>query len=358
MMEVLVPRVNANDDDTELVALHAVPWQAVKKGDLLASMETTKASVDIEATAAGYFYPAAQVGETIKVGHLLAWIFPEKSEKHLEAARGKLVPTADGGVIISSRARALMQTRALTEADFPGLNTISVRDIEEKNEGPITTPAVLNAIVVSDNAVVIWGGGYQGQVVLDILSQTGTHRAVAVVDRALQQKEVMGVPVVRPSELKNLRKRGLKNAHICIADAAAKIEVADVLKTADFTLINVVHPSAVLSPRSILGENVFIGPQVLVGVSAEIGDLCQINNAASIAHHSKLERAVAVSDGARIGGLVQVGEGTLVGIGTVVNSRVSVGRNCVLVSGVTIYGDVPDGTVVRADGTQSTARHP
>jgi sugar O-acyltransferase (sialic acid O-acetyltransferase NeuD family) len=353
-MEVLVPRVNANDDDATLVALHATPWQAVKAGDLLASLETTKASIDVEAEVAGFFYPAAKAGETIKVGVVLGWIFPEKSQPLLDAVQCKQ-PLAGANIIVSSKARGLMQARGLTESDFPGQSAISVRDVEAKSDRPRGL-AALNDIVAGDDAVVIWGGGYQGQVVLDILSETGGRRAVAVIDRDLQKKDVMGVPVFRPSELEELRGRGLKNAHVCIGDAAAKMEVAGVLKAAGFQLINVIHPSAALSSRATLGENVFVGPQAVVGVAAEIGDLCQINNAASIAHHSKLERAVAVSDGARIGGMVQIGEGTLVGIGAVINSRIAVGRNCVLVSGITVYSNVPDGTVVRADGTRARAR--
>lgn len=354
-MEVLVPRANANDDDATLVALHATPWQTVKAGDLLASLETTKASIDVEAEVTGFFYPAAKVGETIRVGVVLGWVFPEKSQTLLDAALCKQPLTAEASIIISSKARGLMQARGLTESDFSGQSAISVRDVEAKSDRPRGL-AALNDIVTGDDAVVIWGGGYQGQVVLDILSETGGRRAVAVIDRDLQKKDVMGVPVFRPTELENLRGRGLKNAHVCISDAAAKMEVAGVLKAAGFQLINVIHPSATLSSRATLGENVFVGPQALVGVASEIGDLCQINNAASIAHHTKLERAVAVSDGARIGGLVQIGEGTLVGIGTVINSRIAVGRNCVLVSGITIYSNVPDGTVVRADGTRARVR--
>jgi len=353
-MEVLVPRANANDDDATLVALHATTWQTVKAGDLLASLETTKASIDVEAEIAGFFYPAAKVGQTIKVGVVLGWIFPEKSQTLLDAA-GKQPLAVESNIIVSSKARGLMQARGLTESDFPGQSAISVRDVEARSARPRDL-AALNDIVTGDDAVVIWGGGYQGQVVLDILSETGGRRAVAVIDRDLQKKDVMGVPVFRPTELEDLRGLGLKNAHVCIGDAAAKMEVAGVLKAVGFQLINIIHPSATLSSRATLGENVFVGPQALVGAAAEIGDLCQINNAASIAHHTKLERAVAVSDGARIGGLVEIGEGTLVGIGTVINSRIAVGRNCVLVSGITIYNNVPDGTVVRADGTRARVR--
>lgn len=355
-MEVLVPRVNANDDEATLVALHAAPWQAVKAGDLLASLETTKASIDVEAGATGFFHPAAKAGDAIKVGFVLGWIFPHKSQLLLDAVQRKQLPVTEGNVIISRNARALMHAHGLTESDFPGRSTISVQNVEAKIDGPRDL-AALNDVAAGDDALVIWGGGYQGQVVLDILSETGSHRAVAVIDRALQQKDVMGVPVFRPADLKQLRDIGLKNAHVCIGDAAAKMEVAGLLERAGFQLINVIHPSATLSPGASLGRNVFVGPQASVGVAAEIGDLCQINNAASIAHHSKLERAVAVSDGARIGGLVRIGEGTLVGIGAVINSRIAVGRNCVLVSGITIYSDVPDSTVVRADGLRTRARN-
>ena len=359
-MEVLAPRVNANDDEAKVTAWHATPWQIVTPGDLLCSIETTKATVDIEANAAGFFHPAARVGDTVKVGQILAWVFPEKSETLLAEAKRDAAPVADNDIIISVKAQKLMEESGLVASDFPGRTSISTRDVEalmqSRLSGQGDVEAIIASLAISEDAILIWGGGYQGQVVLDILAETGAGKPVVVIDRNPRLNQLGGLPVLRPENLTKLFDRGLNKAHVCIGNAVDKIGAAETLKAAGFTLVNVIHPSAVLSPCLTLGENVFIGPLVLVGVDAVIGDLSQINNGASVAHHTNVGRAVQISDGARLGGLVRIGEGCLIGIGTIVNSRVAVGARCTLVSGITVYDDVQDDTVVRADGTHVRTR--
>jgi UDP-perosamine 4-acetyltransferase len=350
-MEVLAPRVNANDNEAKLVVWHISAWQPVNPGDTICSIETTKATVDVETEVKGFFYPAVAEGETVKVGQVLAWVLPEKSEALLDKLR-RSQETTDDGVIVSAKARALMDEHKLTVADFPSAATISAREVEVliQSRGASATVVyaddIIASLAIDENSILVWGGGYQGAVVLDILAETQAYRPVVVIDQKLQQTEVYGVPVLRPDHLSRLYDRGLRKAHICIGKAADKLAVAHTLKVLGFSLVNVMHPSAVLSPRVSLGENVFIGPLVLVGPEVTISDLCQLNNGASIAHNTVLERSVAISDGARIGGIVHIGEATLVGIGTVVNSRVTVGSWCTIVE---------SGTVVRADGTQVKA---
>jgi UDP-perosamine 4-acetyltransferase len=357
MIEVRAPRVNANDDMATLAAWHAPAWKEVRPGEPICSIETTKASVEIEADAAGFVYPAVESGASVRVGEVLAWIFPEKSEALLETARRAAAPIAADGVIVSAKARQLMDAHGLTLADFPGAAVVSTKDVEavaaaRAGVAGISKADVIAGLDVGEDALLIWGGGYQGLVVLDVLIETGAFRPVAVIDRNLAEAELMGAPVFRPEHAEALYARGLRKAHVCIGSAADKLEVAETLKRIGFTLATIVHPSAVLSPSARLGEGVFVGPQALVGMETVIDDLCQLNNAASVAHHSHIGRGTQVSDGARIGGIVRIGEGCLVGIGTVVNSRVTVGDWCTLVSGVTIYDDVEGRTIVRADGTR------
>jgi sugar O-acyltransferase (sialic acid O-acetyltransferase NeuD family) len=353
-MEVLTPRVNANDNEAKVTAWHAARWQAVARGDLVCSIETTKASVDVEVNTAGFFYPAVEVGDTVKVGEILAWVFPKKDETLLAKAKQAREPSTTGDIVISAKARALMKENGLDVSAFADTAAISARDVEDlihsRRSSSVDADAVISSIETDDDAVLIWGGGYQGQVVLDILRETGAAKPVAVIDRNPRIERVSGLPVLRPQHVTKLFEHGLRKAHICIGNAADKIDVAAILKAVGFTLVNVIHPSAVISPAAKLGENVYVGPLVLIGVDVVIGDLSQLNNGASIAHHSCIGRAVQVSDGAKLGGIVRIGDGSLIGIGTVVNSRVSVGQGCTLVSGITIYENVKDGTVVRADG--------
>jgi len=72
--EILVPLLNANEPEARLIVVHVKDGQAVKKGALLFTIETTKAASDIEASQAGFVRILVAEGDTLAVGDRLAVI--------------------------------------------------------------------------------------------------------------------------------------------------------------------------------------------------------------------------------------------------------------------------------------------
>src|SRR5512136_2241980 len=71
---VLVPLLNANEPEARLVDVHIKDAQAVQKGDLLFTIETTKAASDVEAPESGFVRVVVDEGATLAVGDVLAYI--------------------------------------------------------------------------------------------------------------------------------------------------------------------------------------------------------------------------------------------------------------------------------------------
>ena len=70
-----VPRVNNNDDTVRVVELLCSEGQFVKSGDILGSVETDKALVDVVADRDGYVLKILQQpGATANVGSVLLWL--------------------------------------------------------------------------------------------------------------------------------------------------------------------------------------------------------------------------------------------------------------------------------------------
>ncbi len=107
-----------------------------------------------------------------------------------------------------------------------------------------------------------------------------------------------------------------------------------------------VHPSANISPRSIIGVGTVVMAGVTINADARIGRHCIINTNASIDHDCVIEDFVHISPNATLTGNVQVGEGTQVGAGAVVIPGVKIGRWCVIGAGAVILKDVPDNATV------------
>jgi len=118
--------------------------------------------------------------------------------------------------------------------------------------------------------------------------------------------------------------------------------------TASFAhkFISVIHPSANISKRAIIGKGTVIMAGVTINTDAEIGKHVIINSNASIDHECVLEDYVHVSLNAALGGNVRVGEGTHIGIGACVVQGIKIGSWCTIGAGAVIINDVPDGATV------------
>lgn len=91
MKDILVPRVNTNDNEVDLVHWYVEDRQFVEKGQELADVETSKAVVSIESEATGYVTINSQVGDSVKVGEAIATIYSELSELELALTGGHLL---------------------------------------------------------------------------------------------------------------------------------------------------------------------------------------------------------------------------------------------------------------------------
>lgn len=78
--EILVPRMNPNDDHAVLVRWHVESGARVREGSSLATLETTKATFDVEAPHDGFVFFDVEPKTMVDVGSRLAWL-SERNER-------------------------------------------------------------------------------------------------------------------------------------------------------------------------------------------------------------------------------------------------------------------------------------
>jgi len=75
MIAFKLPSLGSDMDSGTLLAWHVAPGQAVKKGDVLAVVDTSKAAVDVETWADGQVHRlVTEVGQAVPVGSVMAWL--------------------------------------------------------------------------------------------------------------------------------------------------------------------------------------------------------------------------------------------------------------------------------------------
>lgn len=204
-----------------------------------------------------------------------------------------------------------------------------------------------------ERSIIIFGGGGQARVVIDLLQLLVGYTAAAVVDDGLPPgQRVMGVPVVGgKAALPELYRRGARlaiNAVGGIGNVDVRLRVFEALTAAGFSFPTVVHPSAVIEPSAELDEGIQIGAQTYISSAAQIGFGTLINAHVVVSHDCRIGRVVNLSPGALLAGSVTVEDYAQIGMGATVNLNLTIGSRARVGNGATVKRDLPPGGRVYA----------
>ncbi len=362
-LTVQIPLLNPNEPDALLAAVHVSEGQAVQKGDLLCTLETTKSTAEVEAEASGYLRGLRlQAGQTVKAGEIFAFITPSPSGELPESGANQNAP-GDGealphGLRITQPALALARRSQLDLNQLPTgpLVTESMVRTALEDSARAAGPSMALPLVPFDPmAIIVYGGGGHGKAVIDLLRRLGIYHIVGIIDDGLAvNTQVMGVQVLGGSELlPQLASQGVRlaaNAVGGIGSVAVRVKIFHKLGEAGFSCPALVHPSAVIEPSAQLSAGVHIFPLAYVGSEARLEFGVIVNTRAIVSHECHIEAYANLSPGAILAGQVRVGAGALVGMGATVNLQVTIGRLARIGNGATVKSDVPENGIVRAGG--------
>ncbi|MBI5210275.1 MAG: 2-oxo acid dehydrogenase subunit E2 [Elusimicrobia bacterium] len=132
---VTVPKENVNDESVRLAAWRAADRSAVRQGDVLAELETSKAIIEVTAPASGHVRHAAGEGASVLVGGPLCYITLGADDPLPLPVAHPDGPGEDalagGGVRLSKGAKELILREGVDAAVFAGKGLVSARDVRE-----------------------------------------------------------------------------------------------------------------------------------------------------------------------------------------------------------------------------------
>jgi sugar O-acyltransferase (sialic acid O-acetyltransferase NeuD family) len=374
-MAVIIPLLNPNEPEAQVAAILVAEGQAVSKGDILCTLETTKSAADVAAEGEGFVVGLRfSQGETARAGEILCyladspgWKPPTSPSQAPFASQPQASGNIPAGMRISQKALALAQEQGLDLSLLPSSTFVTeslVRSALEKSR-QAGKPGFADFALPKDSfdptAIIVYGGGGHGKSLIDLLRALGTYRIVGIIDDGLDpesQPKIMGVSVLGgAAALPGLYQQGVRlavNAVGGIGNVAVRIQVFERLAEAGFACPAVVHPSAVVEPSATLSAGVQVFPLAYVGSEARLGYGAIINTGAIVSHDCVVGDYANLSPGAILAGEVQVGSAALIGMAATVNLRTSIGKGARVGNGATVKGDVPEGGVVRAGSTWPT----
>ena len=126
-----------------------------------------------------------------------------------------------------------------------------------------------------------------------------------------------------------------------LGQVEAKRRVLGALRARGAPFMQVVHPSAIVGSRAVLGTGVILCPRATLSCDTSLGDFVTINLHSTVTHDVRIGAWSQVSDHVDLCGGVELGEGVMVGSGARVLPGVRVGDGAVLGAGSVVVRDVP-----------------
>lgn len=200
--------------------------------------------------------------------------------------------------------------------------------------------------------VVGLGAGGHAKVVIDTLNLLGCYELVGLLDsnRELWNTNVLGIPVLGDDDLlPQLWEQGVRHAFVGLGGAGntePRRRVYCMARECRMTIVDAIHPSAVVASSAKLGNGPTILANAVVNADARLGDNVTINTGAIVEHECIISDHVHIATGARLGGGVYVGSGSHIGLGASVRQDIRIGENAIVGAGAVVVKDVPDGVVV------------
>lgn len=189
--------------------------------------------------------------------------------------------------------------------------------------------------------IYLYGAGGHAKVVIDIL-ETLNIEIGGIVDDNEQLKEIMGYPVFR-KEFLNTIEAG-HQLIVTIGYNEIRKKIAESVKMQFRNAL--IHPSAVVSRHTTIGEGSVIIQGAIIQAEASIGKHCIVNTGATVGHECKVSDYVHIASNATLCGNVTVSECTWIGAGSVVKPGIKIGANSMIGVGSVVVKDIPDNVVV------------
>ena len=202
-----------------------------------------------------------------------------------------------------------------------------------------------NEVVEAPRIIIIGAGGH-ARVVYDCLrlsladGKGGKVLGFTDDNSGLWGRELMGLPILGPID--RISDLDANAVVIGIGDNAARKRLYKWATGRGYTLVNVIHPAAVIATDVSVGRGVAIFANVVVNSGSSIGNDAVLNTACTVDHDCRIGDHAHVAPGAHLAGGVEVGEGVVLGVGASVVPYRKIGNWSVVGAGTVVLEDIPD----------------
>jgi sugar O-acyltransferase (sialic acid O-acetyltransferase NeuD family) len=351
-----VEKFNASDDYFNVTELYVIQSEFVKNGELIFSIESSKADIDIEVAKEGYLYYNIIKGQKINVGELFYIISDEKiSDWELEFKDVIETKLNELELLISNKAKILIQANGINPLD---LNKKNIKELDVinylnslKNENFETTgKKYLLENSKNTTPVIIIGGGGGAKMIIDTLRYSNKFKVIGILDDKLEiGLNVMGISVVgKLKDVEKLMKIGIFNFIIAFGVLTQRNVRHDLfleLKKIGCIFPNIIHPKAIVEDSVVMGEGNVILAMANVGSCVTMGNLNYINNNSLISHDCVLYDNIHLAPASILASSIIIESNVLIGMNATLYYGIRIGSGSTILNGLIINNSISKNTI-------------
>jgi sugar O-acyltransferase (sialic acid O-acetyltransferase NeuD family) len=135
-----------------------------------------------------------------------------------------------------------------------------------------------------------------------------------------------------------------------------KRKVVEMLLARGASFTRLLHPTALITARTRIGEGTIFGPFTGSGTETRIGDYVTVNSYSGFGHDSSAGDFTTISAHVDIMGYAQLGCDVFVGSNASILPKVRIGNNAKIGAGATVYRSVPAGATAYAPAAKLLKR--
>jgi acetyltransferase-like isoleucine patch superfamily enzyme len=350
---IVTPFLGANDSEAILLSWKIGVGEFIELDRVLCELETTKAVIEVQSEATGYFFSTVDAGKPVKVGQVIGII----SERHdfnvnsylenLEMGERKRVnPTKKAEILISKNKLDLSMIEKF--ADGRQVTEAVVRGFLANQEIRLDRIGIGKGVKVG---IVGGVGGGGAMIVADTISRIGNMQAVAIYDQNSQfhGQSILGVPVVGTldSLVKDFGAGRIDGVVIAFnRNLQERHRVYTELVELGVSFVNIIDPSADIRTDVEIGTGNIILGHVYIGACSRIGSNNFISANVALEHGNVLGTSCAFGPGVFTSGNVTIGDRVRFGTGIFAEPSLSIGDDSVIGSGQTLVANIRSGVVL------------
>jgi sugar O-acyltransferase (sialic acid O-acetyltransferase NeuD family) len=355
-----VEKFNASDDYFNVTELYFNHSEYVQSGDLIFSIESSKADLDIEAEKDGYLYYNFKIGQKINVGELFYIISDEQNENWITEFNNQNELTSnDNGLSISIKAKKLIELHDINPFNIGKKN---IKEIDVLNylvsikKDNFSSLGSKYLIEKKDNLtpIVIIGGGGGAKMCIDALNHSNQYQVVGILDDKLDiGHNVIGINVIGSvNDVEVVLKFGINHfilAFGVLTERNLRYSLYLKMKQMGCYFPNIIHSKAVVEDSVIMGEGNVVLAQANIGSCVKLGNLNYINNNALISHDCELNDNIHLAPGAVLASSILVESNVLIGMNSTVYYGISIGNGATILNGLIINNSISSNKIQKTN---------